>query len=235
MDTPENNFLQRLDAADAEAVRPMLARAFIPPDRVVVEQGAPVEHVHLPITAQFANLTRFADGRAVETAVVGPEGMTGLAPFMADRPCAWEIVCRAEGDAWVAPAAPLRELANARPGLMRRLLELTDLYQAQSATTAACNVLHTVPQRVARWILTAADLTPDPLLTFRQDELARLIGARRSTVSEAASALKARRLIAYGRGVIRVLDRGGLEAVSCECHALLKPRLDAVMVRHGSA
>ncbi len=160
--------------------------------------------------------------------MVGNEGMTGLAPFMADRGSAWEIVCRAAGEAWVIGVGALRTLASERPTFMRRLLVLTDLYQAQAAQTAACNALHSAPQRVAKWILTADDLSPHEVLEFRQEELARLVGARRATVSEAASELKRRKVIVYQRGSIRILDRPGLEAASCACYRMLKPRLDAV-------
>lgn len=223
---PENRFVAALSFEEALHLRPLLRRVTIATDQIVVLQGTPVTEVHLPIDAQFANVVRFPDGSAIETAVVGNEGMTGLAPFMADRECAWEIVCRARGDAYVVNAAALRALAADRPRLMGRLLALTDLYQAQSAQAAACNAIHPIRDRIARWILTASDLSPNETLTFRQEELARLIGAQRSTVSEAAAQLKRRRFIAYNRGVIRITDRAGLEAAACDCYRMLKPRLD---------
>jgi CRP-like cAMP-binding protein len=224
----DNRFLSRLAPEDAAAVRPLLRRVSVTVDRIVVDQGTRITEVHFPIDAQFANLIRFPDGSAIETAVVGNEGLTGLAPFMADCPSGWEIMCRASGEAWAASAAPLRALALERPGLMKRLLLLTDLYQLQAAQTAACNALHAVPDRIARWILTATDLSPHESLAFRQEELGRLIGARRSTVSEAASELKRRKFIAYGRGVIRITDRVGLETAACDCYRMMRPRLEAV-------
>lgn len=223
---PENGFVAALSSEEALHLRPLLRRVTVATDQIVVLQGTLVTEVHLPIDAQFANVVRFPDGSAIETAVVGNEGMTGLAPFMADRECAWEIVCRARGDAYVVNAAALRALAADRPRLMGRLLALTDLYQAQSAQAAACNAIHPIRDRIARWILTASDLSPNETLTFRQEELARLIGAQRSTVSEAAAELKRRRFIAYNRGVIRITDRAGLEAAACDCYRMLKPRLD---------
>lgn len=230
---PENRFIASLKPEEAEALRPLLRRVSVTVDRIVVDQGAVISEVHFPIDAQFANLVRFPDGSAIETAVVGHEGLTGLAPFMADRPSAWEIVCRASGEAWVVSASALRALAADRPGLMTRLLALTDLYQAQAAQTAACNALHPIPARIARWILTARDLSPNETLIFRQEELARLIGARRSTVSEAASQLKRRKFITYGRGVIRIIDRPGLEAAACDCYRMLRPRLDDLIGMEG--
>jgi hypothetical protein len=197
-------------------------------EQIMVDQGAPVLEVHFPIDCQFANVIRFPDGGAIETAVIGNEGVTGLAPFMADRGCAWEIMCRAGGDALVIAVAPLRALAAARPGMMTRLLALTDLYQAQAAQTAACNAVHPALARIARWVLTADDLSPRDTLFFRQEELARLIGARRTTVSDAASQLRRRKLIAYSRGVIRIVDRAGLEAAACDCYGMLNPRLQGL-------
>ncbi|WP_171981864.1 Crp/Fnr family transcriptional regulator [Brevundimonas sp. LM2] len=205
-----------------------MRRVSLTVDQIVVDQGAAVEQVHFPIDAQFANLIRFADGTAIETAVIGNEGLTGLAPVMANLHCGWEIVCRASGEAYVASAQALRALAAERPTVMARLLALTDLYQAQAAQAAACNAAHPVPDRIARWFLTADDLSPRDMMTFRQEELARLIGARRSTVSEAASQLKRRKLIAYNRGIIRILDRPALEAAACDCYRMLKPRLDGL-------
>ena len=222
----ENRFIAGLEPEEARALRPLLRRVTVTAEQIMVDQGGPVTEVHFPIDAQFANLIRFPDGATIETAVIGNEGVTGLAPFMADRGCAWEIMCRAGGDAWAVSAGALRSLAAARPGLMTRLLALTDLYQAQAAQAAACNALHPVPDRIARWILTANDLSPHETLFFRQEELAHLIGARRSTVSEAASQLRRRKVIAYSRGVIRIVDRPGLEAAACDCYRMLKSRLD---------
>ncbi len=224
----ENLFIARLDPEESALLRPLLRRITVAVDQIVVDQGAPVEQVHFPIDAQFANVVRFSDGSAIETAVVGNEGMTGLAPFMANKGSGWEVLCRAAGEAWVAPVGPLRALISERPRLAARLLSLTDLYQAQAAQTAACNAQHSAAQRIAKWILTADDLSPRDQLEFRQEELARLIGARRTTVSEAASQLKRRKVIAYRRGTIRILDRAELEAVACECYSMLRPRLDGV-------
>lgn len=223
-----NRFLDALEPDEAARLRPLLKPSTVAAGQTVSRQEEPIREVYFPLSCQFANIVRMRDGASIETAVVGAEGVTGLAPFMAERPCAWDIVCRASGDALAAPASALLVLAMERPALMRRLLALTDLYQAQAAQSAACNALHDVPSRIARWILTAHDLSPGRDLEFRQEELAQLIGARRTTVSEAASQLKARKLIAYGRGVIRVADADGLSAAACDCYRMLKPRLDRV-------
>jgi CRP-like cAMP-binding protein len=223
-----NRFLQRLDQPDLEALQPLLRRVSTTAGQIVIEQGAEVLDIHFPINAQFTNQTRFADGSGIETAVVGCEGVTGLAPFMAATPCAWEVVARTSGEAWAAEAARVRQLSAEHPSLMKALLRLTDFYQAQAAQTAACNATHQTLPRVARWLLVAHDLATGDRVFFTQEELARLLGAQRTTINEAAHQLKSRKLITYSRGVVRVLDRAGLEAAACECHENLLQRMMAI-------
>ncbi|WP_374276031.1 Crp/Fnr family transcriptional regulator [Brevundimonas sp.] len=223
-----NRFLDALSAEDRRVLAPRLRGAVLETDRIIIDQGAPVDEVHFPVDAQLANQVRFADGRAIETAVVGREGVSGLAPFMADTICAWEVVVRLGGRCHVIEAQVLRSLSEERPTLMRRLLALTDFYQTQACQTAACNALHQVLPRVARWMLTARDLAEGDRIRFTQEELARLLGSQRSTVSEAAHRLKRRALIDYRRGQILIRDRAGLEAVACDCYELLRAKMAEV-------
>ncbi|WP_162998069.1 Crp/Fnr family transcriptional regulator [Brevundimonas lutea] len=159
--------------------------------------------------------------------MVGREGLTGLAPFLAGAASTWEVVVRASGDALVA--APIRRaLSRDRLTIKARQLELTDLYQAQAAQAGACKALHQAPQRLARWLLTADDLSDDGRVNFTQEELARLLGVQRSTVSELAHRLKALKLSPYSRGAIRIHDRVGLERQTCECYAMLRAKVASV-------
>lgn len=215
-----NHFLDSLDPADADALRPLLREAPLEVGQVLIEQGEAIEWVHFPAGAQLANLIVFADGAAIETAVVGREGISGLAPFMANEPCAWRVATRASGPAWVAPAIPVREHSYASRSFMAHLLRLTHVYQAQGAQTAACNAHHKTTARVARWLLIAADMNPGQPLAFTQEELAALLGAQRTTVNEATTRLKDLGAIRYSRGVIRILDPAVLEGAACECYRM---------------
>lgn len=220
-----NRFVDRLSEGDRRALEAILRPAVVRPGQVVTEQGAPVDEIYFPVDAQFINQTRFKDGSAIETAVVGCEGVTGLAPFMADTPSAWEIVARVSGRAWVAEASRVRALSYGRPGLMAQLLRLTAFYQAQAAQSAACNATHQAKPRIARWLLVALDLSNDGRIQLTHEELARLLGAQRTTVSQAAHELKESGLISYSRGVVHVIDQAGLETTACECHAYLRRRM----------
>jgi CRP-like cAMP-binding protein len=220
----ENEFLDRLDAADAAALQPALRRVELTVGQVLVEQEAAIEAVHFPAGAQLANVVRFSDGGGVETSVIGREGVSGLAPFMADQPCAWEVAVRAAGPAWTAPARVLRALSAERPGLRERLLLLTHFYQAQAAQSAACSARHRVRPRVARWLLTAADLEPEGPVRFTQEEFATLLGVQRTSVSAAVTQLKAMGAVRHLRNVITIQDRGALEREACECYQSLRRR-----------
>lgn len=215
-----NHFLDSLNPADAEALRPLLRETSLEVGQILIEQGAAVEVVHFPAGAQLANLIVFADGAAIETAVVGREGISGLAPFMADEPSAWRVAVRAAGPAWAAPAGTVREHSYRSRAFMAQLLRLTHVYQAQGAQVAACNANHRTTARVARWLLMAADLNPGQPLAFTQEELAALLGAQRTTVNEATNRLKDSGAIRYSRGVIRVLDHRRLEGSACECYEM---------------
>jgi len=226
----ENHFLDTLEPDDATALGPHLRRMEVEAGRVLIVQDAPVDEVHFPADAQLANLERFPDGRAVQTAVVGREGLSGLAPFMAGLPCAWEVSVRSPGTLYVMPARVLTERFQVSPPLLRKLLTLSYVYQMQAAQHAACNAVHGGLARVARWLLVAADLTPGERLNLTQEELAGLLGVQRTTINEAANQLKAAGAIRYARGVVRILDRGALERLACDCYAMERARIEAAGV-----
>lgn len=224
--TFDNHLLDTLEPADLEALRPHLRRMEVAPGQILIEQDGEIDEVHFPAGAQLTNLVRFSDGSAIETSVVGREGVSGLAPFMADQPCGWEVSARLPGTLHVMPAAVLRARMRASRPLMDQLLRLSSVYQMQAVQHAACNATHRALQRVARWLLLASDLTPGEHIHFTQEELAGLLGAQRTTVNDAAHQLKARKAISYARGTIRILDRGALEAEACECYAMERARIE---------
>ena len=222
----DNHFLDSLDPADLEALLPHLRRMEVTAGQVLIEQDSEVTEVHFPADAQLANLVRFSDGRAIETAVVGREGLSGLAPFMACVPCGWEVAARIAGTVHVMPARVLNARFRVSEPLLNQLLRLSYIYQMQAVQHAACNAVHTALPRVARWLLIASDLTPGEDIRFTQEELAGLLGAQRTTVNEAAHQLRDRGAIRYSRGVVRVLDRPLLERLACECYAMERERIE---------
>ncbi|MBF0665875.1 MAG: Crp/Fnr family transcriptional regulator [Brevundimonas sp.] len=221
-----NHFLDTLSPDDEAALRPHLRPAEVTAGQVLIAQDSEVVEVHFPVGAQLANLVRYPDGWAIETAMVGREGLSGLAPAMADVRCGWEVTARVAGTLFVAPARAIRERMRASPPLLNQLLRLSYIYQMQAAQHAACNAVHGALPRVSRWLLSAADLTPGEPVKLTQEELAGLLGAQRTTVNEAANLLKERGAIRYSRGVVRILDRPMLERLACECYAMERRRIE---------
>lgn len=220
-----NHFIDSLAADDASALAPLLKPVRLEAGQVLIEQDGAVDTVHFPIEAMLANVVRLDEGASVETAIVGREGVSGLAPVMSSTPCSWEVVTRRAGSALSLPAVALqRRLGQSEP-FRERLLILTSHYQSQAAQTAACNSVHRVSQRLARWLLTAAELSGDERVDLTQEELSALLGAQRTTVTEAAQGLKAAGALAYSRGVVTISDREGMERAACGCFASERDRM----------
>lgn len=220
-----NHFLDALAADDAAALEPLLKPVRLEAGQVLIEQDSAVDAVHFPVDALLANVVRLDGGASVETAIVGREGVSGLAPVMSSTHCSWEVVTRRAGSAFSLPAAVLRMRFGQSRELRERLLILTSHYQSQAAQTAACNSVHRVSQRLARWLLTAAELSGDERVDLTQEELSALLGAQRTTVTEAARGLKTAGALIYSRGVVRISDRERLERAACGCFAAERDRM----------
>ena len=223
-----NKFLLAIAPEDLAAMLPRMREVELRKGQVLIEQEFAVEELYFPLTSQLCNLTVFSDGRSVETAVIGREGLSGLAAFLADAPCAWQVVVQVPGTAWALPASVLRSQALISANLRSLLLRLVHDYQAQSTQTAACNTIHRSTNRLARWLLMFADRHDGTSLEITQQDLASVLGMQRTTINQAASELKASGAIKYLRGKIRITDRILLEAASCECYEIQRRRSQAL-------
>jgi CRP-like cAMP-binding protein len=221
---PRNKFLSAIAPEDLAAMRPRMREVELRKGQLLIEQESSVEEIHFPLTAQLCNLTVFSDGHSVETAVVGREGLSGLAAFLADAPCAWRVVVQMPGTALVLPASVLRSQALVSASLRGLLLRLVHDYQAQSAQTAACNTIHRSTAKLARWLLMFADRHEGTSLEITQQDLAAVLGMQRTTINQAANELKSSGAIIYLRGKIRITDRVLLEGASCECYEIQRRR-----------
>jgi len=217
-----NQLLASLPTEAASALQKHLIRVRLNAGQRLICAGDWVETVHFPIDCQLANIVEMPDGSPAETSFVGAEGCSGLAPVLADRDSPWSVVVRVPGEAWVIRTEQLSAAVEESPELLQRLLVLTLFYQAQSAQYTACNMHHTVLQRLARVLLTSTDVSPEVPLRFSQEELALVVGNQRSTVNQAAQHLKSAGAIAYRRGHIEIVDRGRLEARACPCYKILR-------------
>jgi len=199
--------------------------------KVLSMAGEPHQHVYFPETAVASVISRMDDGSAVEVGTIGNEGMTGIAVLLGATASVYETIVQIPGAASRVPAAELQKGVDARPALRHLLNRYADAYLTQVAQTAACNRLHDIESRCARWLLMTHDrVDRAERFPLKQEFLAIMLGVRRAGVSIAASALQDSGLIQYSRGTIRVVDREGLESAACECYGTVRRHFDRLLL-----
>jgi CRP-like cAMP-binding protein len=222
--------LQLLAPAEAEWVASQTESVELDIGDVVAGAGEPFRHVYFPETSVFSVISRMADGGAVEVGTVGNEGMAGVAVFLDAAASVNETVAQLPGTASRIESARFVDGAATRPELRRLLNRYTEAYLTQVAQTAACNRLHGIEARCARWLLMTHDRVGHAeRFPLTQEYLAIMLGVRRSGVSLAAGALRDSGLIRYSRGAIRVVDRAGLEQSACECYGIVRRQFDRLL------
>ena len=220
---PENRILAALP--DADRVRLMQSMDEVELDRgdAVYAANGPIKHIYFPRIGVLSMVIDTTDGRTVEVGTIGPEGFAGL-PILHE-----------------ADTSPVRVYCQATPCICRRLP--TSLFEQEvrspsvlqslanryaqahlnlAGQSIACNSLHPIEERLARWLLMTQDRVRMDELNLTQEILSEMLGVRRASVTTAAGTLQKAGLIEYRRGKIKVLDRAGLEAATCECYGVVR-------------
>jgi CRP-like cAMP-binding protein len=170
-----------------------------------------------------------ADGASAEIAVVGNEGLVGVALFMGGESTPSRAVVQSEGWAYRLKGQLLKEEFERGGAMQHLLLRYTQALLTQMAQTAVCNRHHSIDQQLCRWLLLSLDRLASDELTMTQELIANMLGVRREGVTEAAGKLQSAGLIHYSRGRITVADRAGLEARCCECYSVVKRESDRLL------
>jgi hypothetical protein len=193
------------------------------------QAGARLRHVHFPIGCVISLVTPLASSAGLEVALVGNEGMTGVALLLGVPACPLNHLVHGSGDAWRMSAPAFRSALQGSPTLRRRLGWYTYVKMQQIAQTVACTRYHSVEQRLARWLLMTRDRAPSDRFRATHELLGHMLGVRRVGITKAASALQSRGLIRYSRGDVTVLDRRGLLSRSCGCYAAANELYDSIL------
>jgi CRP-like cAMP-binding protein len=194
----------------------------LPLGKALYESGDRLNHVYFPTTAIVSLLYVMENGASAEIAVVGREGIVGIALFMGGDTMPNRAVVQSEGRGFRLRGELLQKEFNRGGVFQHLLLRYTLAMLTQMAQTAVCNRHHTVDQQLCRWLLLSLDRLPTNELTMTQELIANMLGVRREGVTEAAGKLQAAGLIHYNRGHIKVVDRPGLEARVCECYDVVR-------------
>ncbi len=228
-DPRQNHLLAALPAGAYADLLPHLEPVELALGDALYEPGGPMRHVYFPTTAIVSLLYVMEDGASAEIAVVGNEGVVGVALFMGGETTTSRAVVQSAGHAYRLKG-PLLKDAFFRAGPMQGLLlRYTQSLLTQMGQTAVCNRHHTVDQQLCRWLLLSLDRLPSNQLSMTQELIANMLGVRREGVTEAACKLQKAGLIEYARGRIVVVDRPGLEARVCECYRVVRKELDRLL------
>ena len=225
----ENQLLAALPESEAARVLPLLEPAEMPLGKVLFESGSPITHVYFPTTSIVSLLHVMEDGASAEIAVVGYEGIVGIALFMGGISTPSRAVVQSAGRGFRLKADVMKQEFNRAGPMMHLLLRYTQALITQKAQTAACNRHHSLDQQLCRWLLLSLDRLQGNELIMTQELIANMLGVRREGVTEAAGNLQQAGLIRYQRGHITVLDRAGIEERSCECYAVVKKEYDRLL------
>jgi CRP-like cAMP-binding protein len=182
----------------------------------------PVRFAHFPNQGLISLVVELKDGRSVEAGLLGNEGASGMPAVLGLKRSPLREIVQIAGDGFRVPVDTLTELLPSTPALRGILSRYAAGLAMQVAQTAACNRLHKIEERLARWLLIARDRVDSGVVPITHDFLATMLGTDRPSVSLAAGVLQKKEIIAYTRGSVRILNRKKLEGFACECYALIK-------------
>jgi Crp-like helix-turn-helix protein len=224
MPQSQNLILNALPADVFAALQPDIRESNLSFEQVLCQTRQAVVDVHFPNSAVVSLVTRLQDGRMIEAAMVGRDGVVNGTCVLNGRVSLHECVVQVAGTSSAISPGVLHSAARKFESLHSMIIRHEQVLLSQAMQSAACNASHTVEERLARWLLRLRDLTRSEQLTLTQEYLAQLLGVRRTTVSLVAGNLQRAGLISYRRGHIKLMDVEALKDASCECYE--KVRVD---------
>ncbi|MEH2356263.1 Crp/Fnr family transcriptional regulator [Nostoc sp.] len=217
-----NALLATLPSSDYERLIPHLKLVSLPTRQVIYEPGEPITHVYFPQNAVVSIVTIMEDGSTVEVGIVSNEGMVGIPVILGGNTTTTKAFVQVAGAGMQMDADILRTEFNRGGAIQKLLLRYVRAIYTELTQSCACNRLHTLEERLARWLLTVSDRFESDDFPLTQEFIAQMLGVRRSGVTVAASTLSRAGMIRYQRGQINILNRENLEATSCECYQVIQ-------------
>jgi CRP-like cAMP-binding protein len=231
----DNRILTALPAGEYERLLPHLEEVRMNSGDTISRPGEEIKHVYFPKRGIISICAMMEDGTQVEVGVIGNEGMFGLPILFKTSTVPLQAMVQIpDGAVRMSAEAFIREVEQCEH-LRNLLLHYAQAFFMQTAQTAACNRLHPMDGRLARWLLMCQDRTRSDVLQLTHEFIAIMLGVRRAGVSTAAAKLRDDKVIDYQRGFIRILDRKGLEAISCECYGVVRKEFDRLLAPDGHA
>jgi CRP-like cAMP-binding protein len=221
-----NRILLGLPRKEYDAVFSKLTSVRLELRILMQEAGGQIEYCYFPNTMMASVLNVMADGKSVEVGLAGWEGFVGLPCIAGFRSSASRVVVQAQGTAYRISASDMWKMVCTCPQLSAALLRYSQEATMEVTQIAACNRLHEIDERLARWLLMSQDRILLDVLPLTQEFLAQMLGTRRASVSVAGSILQRAGLIQSVRGKVAIVNRKGLEEASCECYGIIQKQLE---------
>ncbi len=217
----DNTLLASLPRDDFDRLQPHLTTISLPQGDVLTEPGDEVDQIFFPHYGMLSLLAVLRDGKAIETATVGREGVVGAMAGLGLYRSLVRVVVQMPLSCSKIAAPNFRAVASSSDAVRNLCIRYNEVLLSQARVTAACNALHPIEARFCRWLLQSADRAASDTINLTQEFLAEMLGVRRTSVTEVASKIQSSGAIAYSRGVIKILNRPALLRMSCECYQTL--------------
>lgn len=229
-----NQLLSRLQDEEYDSLSPCFRVKHTTLGQVLCERDQPIQDIYFPCGSVLSVLAYMSDGSAVEVGTIGNEGFSGIDVLAGAITATATTICQVENDSLVMSAADFRLATAGDTPLHRITRRYLQAYLSQVSQSVACNRLHTLEQRFARWILMTRDRVGIDEFRLTQEFLAFMLGVHRPSVSIVASEFQAAGLLQYKRGIITIVNRPGLEEAACECYDVVRRRFNHLLGVEGS-
>lgn len=223
-----NRLLAALPAPDFELLKPELETIALDQDAVLSRAGDAIDYVFFPHGGAITLMIDMADGNTVATAAIGREGAVGMLSVLGPSPSATTAVVRAAGTASRVPASRFHTVFSQSPAMRRQVQNHIKAMLMHFQLGLACNALHPVESRIARWLLQLRDCVEQDELPLTQQTLSQMLGVRRTTVTLLMRNLRARGAIKADRRGLIEIDRGRLASAACECHRVIRREVEEI-------
>ncbi len=218
----ENGILRRLSAKALATLTPHLKKVKLAQGTVLQEAGEPIEFIYFPTSGMVSMLAVLKTGAAIETGIIGREGVVGGYAGVYGWRAFGQAIMQIDGDALRLGVRDFEKAYESSDEIRDLINGYQSVVYFQAQQSAACQALHTVEARTARWLLHSQDAVGGEVIQLTQEFLSHMLGVRRTSVSVTATKLQEEGLITYKRGTINVRDRKGLEKVACECYRTVR-------------
>ena len=217
----DSRLLASLPRRDSDRLLPHLVPAPLQHGAVLMEVGDEVDQIYFPHNGMLSLLAVLSDGKTIETATVGREGVVGAMAGLGVYRSLVRVVVQMPMTCSRIAATHFRSVCAASDAVRNLAIRYNEVLLSQARVTAACNAVHSIEARFCRWLLQCGDRAASDTIPLTQEFLAEMLGVRRTSVTEVASKVQSTGAITYSRGVIKVLDRAALMRLSCECYQTL--------------